>query len=383
MRNLCSIYGNLCKTKIPMNNSGLSSAVCGPHEFFSQRGEEVCVFALHYLCRVGCPVQTQGDALGQRLRASVDCHEEIVASAGYNQFNGGRVRDDDGAYVECVRGHGRHEHHARERGYYRPAVGKRVGRAARRCRDNESVGLVCGQMLAIDAGTDGNHRCRVALQDGHVVEGTVIALDMLAVGAYLYKSAVLHAVVATVEGIDAAFHIVGPNIGKKAHTAHVHAYDGHLPRAHTTGGLKQCAVTAKGECEVAGWQFGEGLQLMIPVCSKRAVGQLKQELTVVAVYGHLRPMTPEGGKNTVYGCRFLLLVDVAEDGISLGLSVHGGSPSCKRVVLRVFWWCHLPLQERVVFLWVETFWENVPQHELALLGIPVAGHLQVVEELGV
>ena len=112
-------------------------------------------------------------------------------------------------------------------------------------------------MLAVDAGTDGNHRCRVALQDGYVVEGAVVALNVLAVGGHLYQGTVFHAVVALTKGINTGLHLVGSYVGKEAHPANVHADDGHLVRPYTAGGLQQGAVAAKGEGKIAGRKFGK------------------------------------------------------------------------------------------------------------------------------
>ena len=75
-----------------------------------------------------------------------------------------------------MRRHSSHREHFRARYDDWSAVGKGVGRGASGCGDDETVGLIGGEVFTVDIGTDRDHRGGVALQDGDIVEGAGIPL---------------------------------------------------------------------------------------------------------------------------------------------------------------------------------------------------------------
>ena len=160
------------------------------------------------------------------------------------------VVDDDGADIEAV---GRHGGKAEDVGIGHDdgaAVGETVGGRTGGCRDDEPVGLVGHQILAVDAGAHGNHRGIVALEHGDVVEGEGAALDYLAVGLDHDDGMGLHSVVPVCYLGDGVVYLVGMDVGQKSQSACVDTDYGRRLASHHAGCAQKGAVAADGDDEV-------------------------------------------------------------------------------------------------------------------------------------
>ena len=187
---------------------------------------------------------------------------------------------------------------------------QRVGRGACWRRHDESVSLIGSQRLAIDGGMDGNHRSVVALQDGHVVQRTGIALQRLAVGLHLYDRARLDAVVVDKEGSYGVLYVAGVDVCQKAQASHVDAQDGNLLLPHHAGGTQEGTVTTHRDGEV-------GLKVMTVEDAHtldRHLLPVSQELVESPFHQHLRLALHKAGQYLLDRYRLLGLVGVAEDG---------------------------------------------------------------------
>ena len=213
-----------------------------------------------------------------------------------------------------MRSDSRHQHHACTRHDDGTAVGERVSRRSCWRRHNESVGLVGRQIVAVDAGTYRDHRCSISLQDGHIVEGTGIVVDGFAIGLHTYHSTALHRIVALQERIHRLLDIAGTDIGQESQSAHVHTEYRYLLLAHLTGCLQQCTVASHRDSEV-GFELAARERLGIGDVDKLRAGQ---EIIVLLLYQDARTTFLQAGEHLSHGCRFLVLVDIAEEGKGKG-----------------------------------------------------------------
>ena len=106
------------------------------------------------------------------------------------------------------------------------------------------------QILAVDTGADGYHRCRVTLEDSHVVEGTVDTLERLPVSIDLYQGTRLDGIVVVTDGIQARLDIIRSDIGQESQSPHVHAENGNILMPHPAGSLQESTVTTHGDDEI-------------------------------------------------------------------------------------------------------------------------------------
>ena len=109
------------------------------------------VGALHHLNIIWCASEHNLRAFLAFLRAAVDGHEEMVATALHIEFDDRRVGQHDGTHIQRVRGNGRHREHLRAWNDDRTSIGEGIGRRTRRTGNDQTVGLIGVQILAVDA----------------------------------------------------------------------------------------------------------------------------------------------------------------------------------------------------------------------------------------
>ena len=166
-------------------------------------------------------------------------------------------------------------------------------------------------MLAVDAGADADHRCRVALQYGHVVQCAGAALEWLAVAGHLYECAALHMVVVGIEHVDGQGEVVGTEVGQASQPPHVHAQYGRLAGPHHASRAQQRAVAAHGDGEV-GMKLAsaEGLYGV----SGRQQPCRAQEVVVGRLHEYARPVLLQAAEHLAHRRRLLVLVYIAKEG---------------------------------------------------------------------
>ena len=165
-------------------------------------------------------------------------------------------------------------------------------------------------MLAVDAGTDADHRCRVALQHGHVVQGAVHRAQRLVVGLHLNDGTALHDIVVDVKSPQTCLYVTGSDVSEEAEPPHVDTEDGDIASAHTVGCLQERAVATHRDGEV-------GLKV-IPVkdLCRRNIEPLVvlEEIEILPVNGQHGTALTKTRQHFLYGCRLLCLIDIAEKG---------------------------------------------------------------------
>ena len=126
----------------------------------------------------------------------------------------------------------------------RPSYGKRVSGRTRRCRNDESVSLIGRQRLAINRSIDGNHRGIVAFQDGHVVQCTVVALQLLTFCFHLNDSTRIDSIILIMQGVDGMFYLLRIDVSKEAQPSCIDAKDGNLFLSYHTGSAQKSSVAS-------------------------------------------------------------------------------------------------------------------------------------------
>ncbi|MNG04055.1 hypothetical protein D3C84_871610 [compost metagenome] len=140
----------------------------------------------------------------------------------------------------------RHNHNSVELGVHdRPAGGQRVGGRSGRRRDDQAVGLLAADELAVDVQLELDHPRRFAGVQHHVVQRIALANGLgVAADFGLQQEAVFHQIVAVEYFGDFDFQFIGANIGQETEAATVDAEHRNIVSGQCACGAKQAAVTA-------------------------------------------------------------------------------------------------------------------------------------------
>ena len=192
----------------------------------------------------------------------------------------------------------------------RSAIGERISRRTSRSRHHETVSLICIEILAVDIGTDTYHRCCIALQDCHIVEGIAEITKEITIGLNLDKSSLLDGEVILCKGIDAVFDIIGTDVGKESQTPHVDTEDGDILMPYAARCLKERTVATHGDDEV-GIKIIAGKHLG-GVDTKTLI--VFQEVIVLHIDIELRIVVGDTREHLLDAGGFTGLIDIAEKG---------------------------------------------------------------------
>ncbi|MNJ39114.1 hypothetical protein D3C77_339790 [compost metagenome] len=146
----------------------------------------------------------------------------------------------------------RHDDDGIELGVHdRPARRQRVGGRAGRGGDDQAVGFLAADELAIDVDLEFDHPRRLARVQYHVVERVALA-DGFGMPAYfgLEQEAVFHQVMAVEHFGDLYFQLVRADIGEKAQAATVDAQHRRVVLGQGPGGAEQAAIAANDDDQV-------------------------------------------------------------------------------------------------------------------------------------
>ena len=149
----------------------------------------------------------------------------------------------------------RHDHdRVKPRMHDRAAGRQRVcGRAGGRC-DNQAIGLLRADELAVDVQLELDHAGGLARVQHHVVQ-RVPCPDRLFVASRMRfeEEAVLQRVLAVEDLGDLFLQLVRPDIGQKAQAAAVDPQHRHTVLGHGTRRTEQAAVAADHDDQIAGF----------------------------------------------------------------------------------------------------------------------------------
>ena len=174
-----------------------STGIHSPHHLLTQGIEITVARTLHDLHVVGSTPHRESRTLLTLLGATIDGDKEVMRTALDSQRDLRGIRQYDRADIHRVWSNSRHGKHFRTRHNDRTAIRQGIGRRARGRRYDQTISLIGGEILAVDVGPDGDHRGRVTLQDGHIIKGTVIAVEGVTVCLYLDQRTVLYRKVVT------------------------------------------------------------------------------------------------------------------------------------------------------------------------------------------
>ena len=125
-----------------------------------------------------------------------------------------------------------------------------IARAARGGVDNQSVGLIGGQVFAIHVHANADHRRDVALEHGHLIQRKGISLGLSVVVSQLEHTAVFYLIVPGIDLLDGRRELRRRNVGEETQTASVDSDDGNLLGTYAAGSLQKRAVAAHGDGDV-------------------------------------------------------------------------------------------------------------------------------------
>lgn len=235
----------------------LLSDVATPHELVAQGAEEGGAGALEDTDVEGGTTQDEAGVLGARLATAIDSHEELVTATLDAELYLDVVAEGDGAHVEAVWGHGNDTEGLALGRHDGSTNGERVTRRACRGVDDEAVGLVGGEILAIDADAYAYHAGVVALEDGNLIErvgmacgGAALALLAGCRVFHLQDATFLDGVGVVVDALDSRVYLIGRDVGQKTQSPHVDAQDGDALVANARCGLEEGAVAAHADHNV-------------------------------------------------------------------------------------------------------------------------------------
>ena len=146
--------------------------------------------------------------------------------------------------------HCRQREHMSARNDDRSSVGKGIGRRACRRANYQSVSLIGRHIVAINSDVNANHRGIVTLQDSHVVQCTIVALNGFPFRLHTNHRTGIYRIVALVQRINGMFYLLGIHIGQESQASCIDSQDGYLLVAHLAGSTKESTVTSHREDEV-------------------------------------------------------------------------------------------------------------------------------------
>ena len=203
------------------------------------------------------------DARGEDLGAAVERDQVEAVAALDAETDDARVGDDERADVQRVRGDGAEDEVAARGGDDGPVDAEGIGRRTGGGGDDEAVGLVGRQVVVAHEGVDGDHRRAVALEDGDLVEGVIVAPEGALVGVEAEERPFLYLIIVLEDLVERVLDLIPPHIRQEAQAAGVDAEDRDATLVDAGGGAKESAVAAEAEGEgkvelVAGEESADG-----------------------------------------------------------------------------------------------------------------------------
>ena len=114
--------------------------------------------AFQHFNYIGRTVDGQLDILGAFLAPPVYRHQKAVVAGCHRERNDRIVGQRQRSHRQRVRRHGHESQRVAAGLHDGTSHGEGVARAARGGVDEQSIGLIRGEILAVDIHTDGNHR---------------------------------------------------------------------------------------------------------------------------------------------------------------------------------------------------------------------------------
>ena len=194
----------------------------------------------------------------QRLTAAIDGHHVRVVAAADLEVQLPFVEDDDRTNRQAVRRDRREDDTAGLRHKQRTADGEIIGSTTRRRGDDQTVGMVGVQQLAVDLRLDGQHVRQTLLEDRYLVEG-VGRQDQSLAGESVFvehgemqQTAPLDRIFARYEFLEDIIQVLRLHFGEESQVSAVHAEDRYVLVSYRRGGGQECTVTADRQREVDG-----------------------------------------------------------------------------------------------------------------------------------
>ena len=187
----------------------LFSAICSPHHFCAEGGEEAVAEWSDNLDGVWCFADGEANSVGIALAASVEGDEKGTAAAFDLEGDFSGVGENNGAHIERVGGDGSEADGFALRDNDGAANGEGVGGGACGSGNEQSVGLIGGEIFAVDGGVDGNHRGNVMLEDGNFVECVGSVAELYVGGSEGKHRVALDCIAVSEDVVDGLSDVVG------------------------------------------------------------------------------------------------------------------------------------------------------------------------------
>ena len=226
------------------------------------------------------------------------------------QLDFSRIIDDDRTDIQTVRSNRSEAETSTLRDDNRSAIGEIIGSRTCRGRDDETIGLVSNQELAIHHCSDRNHGGIITLQYGDVVEGKWITSQHTTLRFHLDDGMLLYLALTGIETVQRRLYLTRQDIRKEAQASHIDADDRSTLGTHTACRLEEGTITTHGDdvidIEVVVLEDSSDIQLqMLVTC---------QEVIIGTFHIHLSPTLVEIIEDDFDGSRLLGLVFIAKYG---------------------------------------------------------------------
>ena len=155
-----------------------------------------------------------------------------------------------------------------------------------------------------------NHRSIVALQNSHIVQSTIVALQRFSVRLHTNDRTGIHRVVAFVQGTDGPLYLLCVNISQETQSAHIDAQDGNLTTTYLTGSTEECSIASHRNDKI-------GLKMLfvkhLYITYRQSLSCCQKSIEL-ALNEHLGVSCCKTSQQGLNGSRLLRLIHIAKDG---------------------------------------------------------------------
>ena len=231
------------------------------------------------------------------------------------------VRNNDRTDIQGMRCNSRHHKHTSTRYDNRTAVRQGISRRTCWCRDNQSVGLIRCEILAIDTGTDRYHSGSIPFQDSHVIQRIRALVQGLSVGLDLNHGTTLHGIVIIMQGLQTRLDIIRRDISQEPQASHIDTQDRNMFGPYPARRLQERTVAThrNGEVSLEIITYEGGETVFFCIQDTMHITHLIDEVIVFLINDDTCTMHFQTSQHLLYGSRFLTLIEVAKESKCKGL----------------------------------------------------------------
>ena len=245
-----------------------------------------------------------------------------MAAALHTQFHFGVIAQHYRSHVQTMGCNRRERHGVALRHNDRSAHAERVCSRSCRCAHNESVGLISGEIFAIDASVNAYHRRNVVFQYGYFVKCKRIVVYLKFVARNPEHAMVLYRILAGTYVSYGFLHFVGRERRQKSQASCVYSQNRNLFVAHPARHIQERSVSAHTHNNV-------GIEVIsVNNSTKRHVHTHfpYKEIMEKSRHSQLHPMLPHSLQETFHRLLLMLLVCIAKES---EFHIHTGLRSKK------------------------------------------------------